>query len=87
MVRDALGMTCDHVYCWHLILEEYRSEIIYIKGVDNIVADATSLLEYYIDKKSEIYIIVSNVVFYLRCFCYTPKLSVGSYVVSMSTLT
>ena len=46
LVRDALGLTCDRVYRWRLLLEEYGPEIVYIKGVDNIVADAISHLEY-----------------------------------------
>ena len=46
LVRDALGLTCDRVYRWRLLLEEYEPEIVYIKGVDNIVADAISCLEY-----------------------------------------
>ena len=46
LVRDALGLTCDCVYRWRLLLEEYGPEIIYIKGEDNIVADAISRLEY-----------------------------------------
>ena len=46
LVRDALGMTSDRVYRWRLILEEYGPEIVYIKGEDNIVADAISRLEY-----------------------------------------
>ena len=46
LVRDALGLTCDRVYRWRLLLEEYGPEIVYIKGEDNIVADAISRLEY-----------------------------------------
>ena len=46
LVRDALGMTCNLVYCWRLLFEEYGHKIVYIKGVDNIVADAISCLEY-----------------------------------------
>jgi hypothetical protein len=46
LVRDALGLTCDRVYHWLLILEEYGPKIVYIKGVDNIVTDAISCLEY-----------------------------------------
>ena len=49
LVRDALGLTCDRVYCWRLLLEEYGPQIVYIKIVDNIVADAISRLDY--DKK------------------------------------
>ena len=46
LVRDVLGLTCDRVYRWRLLLEEYGPEIVYIKGVDNIVADAISRLDY-----------------------------------------
>ena len=51
LVRDALGLTCDRVYRWRLLLEEYEPEIVYIKGVDNIVADAISRLEYDPERK------------------------------------
>jgi hypothetical protein len=30
LIRDALGMTLDHVYQWRLLLEEYRPKIVYI---------------------------------------------------------
>ncbi len=46
LIRDALGMTSDHVYQWRLLLEEYRPKIVYIKGIHNTVADAISRLEY-----------------------------------------
>ena len=46
LVRDALGFSCDRVYRWRLLLEEYAPEIVYIKGIDNVVADAISRLEY-----------------------------------------
>ncbi len=42
LIRDALGMTSDHVYQWRLLLEEYGPEIVYIKGIHNTVADAIS---------------------------------------------
>ncbi len=45
LILDALGLTSDRVYYWRLLLEEYGPEIIYIKGVDNIVADTISHLE------------------------------------------
>ena len=54
LVRDALGLTCDRVYRWRLLLEEYEPETVYIKGVDNIVADALSRLEYDPDQKVKI---------------------------------
>ena len=50
LVRDALGLASDRVHRWRLLLEEYNPEIVYIKGVDNIVADAISRLEYYPEK-------------------------------------
>jgi hypothetical protein len=39
-------LTSDRVYRWRLILEEFAPEIIYIKGIHNTVADASSRLEY-----------------------------------------
>ena len=44
LVSDALGMTCDRVYRWRLILEEYNPKILYIEGHKNTVADAMSVL-------------------------------------------
>ncbi len=46
LMRDALGLTLDHVYQWRLLLEEYRPKIVYIKGIHNTIADAVSRLEY-----------------------------------------
>ncbi len=46
LIRDALGMTLDHVYQWRLLLEEYGPKIVYIKGIHNTIADAISRLEY-----------------------------------------
>ena len=46
LVWDTLGFTCNRVYCLRLLLEEYGPEIVYIKGGDNVVADAISRLEY-----------------------------------------
>jgi hypothetical protein len=46
LIRDALGMTLDHVYEWRIFLEEYGPEIVYIKGIHNTIADAISRLEY-----------------------------------------
>jgi hypothetical protein len=46
LIRDALGMTLDHVYRWRLLLEEYRPDIVCIKGIHNTIADAISRLEY-----------------------------------------
>ena len=46
LVRDALGLSSNRVFRWRLTLEEFNPEIIYIKGIDNTVADAISRLEY-----------------------------------------
>ncbi len=46
LMRDALGLTSDQVYQWRLLLEEYRPEILYIKGIHNTIADAVSRLEF-----------------------------------------
>jgi hypothetical protein len=46
LMRDALGLTLDRVYQWRLLLEEYRPEIVYIKGIHNTIADAVLRLEY-----------------------------------------
>jgi hypothetical protein len=46
LIRDALGMTLDHVYRWRLLLKEHGPKIIYIKGIHNTIADTISRLEY-----------------------------------------
>eukprot|EP00804_Cyclotella_cryptica_P018673 CCRYP_007176-RA/>CCRYP_007176-RA protein AED:0.23 eAED:0.26 QI:0/-1/0/1/-1/1/1/0/298 len=46
LMQDALGLTCDRVYCWHLLLEEYGPEIVYIKRIHNTVEDAISRLDF-----------------------------------------
>jgi hypothetical protein len=46
LIRNALGMTLDHVYQWRLLLEEYGPKIVYTKGIHNTVADAISQLKY-----------------------------------------
>ncbi len=46
LIRDTLGITLYHVYQWRLLLEDYGPKIVYIKGIHNIVVDATSRLEY-----------------------------------------
>jgi len=42
LTRDGLGLTSNRVAHWRILLEEYASEIIYIKGIHNTVADAIS---------------------------------------------
>jgi hypothetical protein len=42
LTRDALGLTTDRVYHWQLLLEEFAPEIVYMKGIHNLVADTIS---------------------------------------------
>jgi hypothetical protein len=46
LTRNALGLTSDRVCQWRLLLEEYGSKIVYIKGIHNTIADAVLWLEY-----------------------------------------
>jgi hypothetical protein len=46
LMRHALSLTSDQVYQLRLLLEEYGPEIIYTKGIHNIIADEISQLEY-----------------------------------------
>ena len=46
LVQDEFGLLSDRVYCWQLLLEEFSPKIVYIKGIDNTVADVISCLEY-----------------------------------------
>ena len=40
-----INFNVEHVMRWHLIIDEYSPELIYLKGEANIVADALSRLE------------------------------------------
>ena len=46
LTQDALDMTCDRVYYWCLLLEDYGPETVHLEGHKNVVADAISLLEF-----------------------------------------
>jgi hypothetical protein len=45
LIQDALDLTSDRVYHWQLLLEEFAPEIVYVKGIHNMVADAISQLD------------------------------------------
>ena len=66
LVQDALGNSSDRVYRWRLLLEEYGPEIVYIKGIDNTVADAISRLRYDPKKREKIFILQSVIAIWLR---------------------
>ncbi len=36
LMQDTLGLTCDRVYDWRLLLEEYSPEIVYIKSTTQL---------------------------------------------------
>jgi hypothetical protein len=42
LTQDALGLTSDRVYHWQLLLEEFASEIVLVKGMHNTVTDNIS---------------------------------------------
>jgi TusA-related sulfurtransferase len=42
LIHDALGLTSDKVNCFQLLLEECGPTIVYIKGINNTVADTIS---------------------------------------------
>ncbi len=46
LTRDAPCRTLDQLNQWRLLLEEYETKIVYIKGIHNPIADAISWLEY-----------------------------------------
>ena len=46
LIQEALGLTSDQVYRQRLLLEEYGPNIVHIKGIHNIVANAISCLDY-----------------------------------------
>eukprot|EP00804_Cyclotella_cryptica_P030413 CCRYP_008498-RA/>CCRYP_008498-RA protein AED:0.38 eAED:0.41 QI:0/0/0/1/1/0.5/2/0/381 len=65
LMQDALGLTCDRVYRWRLLLEEYGPEIVYIKGIHNTVADAISRLDF-----GPALDIKENWMTFTKCWCY-----------------
>eukprot|EP00804_Cyclotella_cryptica_P006434 CCRYP_018063-RA/>CCRYP_018063-RA protein AED:0.26 eAED:0.28 QI:0/0/0/1/1/1/2/0/354 len=65
LMQDALGLTCDRVYRWRLLLEEYGPEIVYIKGIHNTVADAISRLDFGPTKDAK-----ENWMTFTKCWCY-----------------
>jgi hypothetical protein len=68
LIRDALGLNSDQVYCWRLLLEEYGPKIVSIKGIHNTVADALSLLDFgpVPDDKENLMIFTKCLNFYIQ---------------------
>jgi hypothetical protein len=46
LTQDVLGSASDRVYCWRLLMKESAPEIVYTKGIHNMVTDAISQLGY-----------------------------------------
>ena len=70
---DHKNLVCKHfnterVMRWRLVLEEYGPELNYIKGENNIVADALSRLEMTPDDEVEM-----DDQFFAECFAADPK--------------
>ena len=65
LIQDALGLTCDWVYQWQLLLEEYGPEIVYIKGIHNTVADAISPLEFVLSEEPK-----AAWMTFTKCWCF-----------------
>eukprot|EP00804_Cyclotella_cryptica_P024252 CCRYP_012531-RA/>CCRYP_012531-RA protein AED:0.27 eAED:0.36 QI:0/0/0/1/0/0/2/0/417 len=64
-MQDALGLTCDRVYRWLLLLEEYGPEIVYIKEIHNTVSDAISGLDFGPTKD-----VKKNWMTFTKCWCH-----------------
>ena len=78
LFQTGIGSSSDRVLRWRLILEEFGPEIVYIKGIDNIVADAISRLEYTLPTKEEV-----KDLEYTERFCYLTKM-LTSYTESVT---
>ena len=63
-MQDTLGLTCDRVYHWRLLLEEYGPEIVYIKGIHNTVADSISRLDFSPTEDNK-----ENWMTFTKCWC------------------
>eukprot|EP00804_Cyclotella_cryptica_P027067 CCRYP_013683-RA/>CCRYP_013683-RA protein AED:0.29 eAED:0.29 QI:0/0/0/1/0/0/2/0/230 len=64
-MQDELGLTCDRVYRWCLLLDEYGPDIVCIKGIHNTVADAISPLDF-----GPIVDVKVNWITFTKCWCY-----------------
>eukprot|EP00804_Cyclotella_cryptica_P019836 CCRYP_017023-RA/>CCRYP_017023-RA protein AED:0.17 eAED:0.14 QI:0/0/0/1/0/0/2/0/216 len=67
LMQDALGLTCDRVCHWCLLLEEYGPEIVYIKQIHSTVADAISRIDF-----STIGDVKENWMAFTKCWCHIP---------------
>ena len=64
-MQDALGLTSDQVYHWRLLLADFGSTIVYIKGIHNTVADVISQLDYRPIQEDK-----STMMTFAQCWCH-----------------
>ena len=65
LMQDALGLTCDWVYPWILLLEDYGPTIEYIRGIHNTVQDSISWLDYWHFSNNR-----DNWMIFTQCWCH-----------------
>ena len=65
LMQNTLGLTCDRVHHWRLLLEEYGPEIVYIKGNHNTFADAISHLDFGPIEDTK-----TNWMTFTKCWCF-----------------
>ena len=65
LMQDALGLTCNWVFQWQLLLEEYGPKIVYIKGIHNTVAHAISHLDFGPSKEPK-----ATWMTFTKCWCF-----------------
>ena len=68
IIQDALGLSSDCVYRWRLLIKEHGPEIIYIKGINNTVADAISRLHF--SKPHSLIDQRQNWMILAKCWCW-----------------
>ena len=65
LIQDTIILTSDRVYRWRLLLEEYGSEIVHIKGIHNTLAVAISRLDFGLVKDKK-----TNWMTFMKCQCH-----------------
>ena len=65
LIQDALRLTSDRVYRWRVLLEEYGPEVMHIKCIHNMVADAISRLDICPVQEEK-----TNWMTFTKCWCH-----------------
>ncbi len=65
LIQDALGLNCDHIYWWRLLLKEFGPKIMYIKGIHKTVANTISCLDFGLGPNAK-----ENWVTFTKCWCH-----------------